>query len=465
MPKTISRRSFLVGCAGAIAALAGSRLTSLAFYDPSAEPAIPVPNAINSAERLIVVFLRGGWDALNVVPPIAGEDRGHYESARPRLKIPVSGAGAAINLNGQFGLHPAMAPLFPFYQAKKLALIHAVGLQYDTRSHFDAMQYIELGTPGLKTAGTGWITRHLQTASNLPGTLLFPALSAGGSQASSLLGYNDAVAMNNPNSFRLNGHWQYEDEQRAALRDLYTGDIWLQTAGTEALNMIDTIESTNPGNYIPANGAVYPNGSFGDNLKTIAQLIKMQIGLHVATVDLGGWDTHEQQGDGSTGYFATNLLTPLAQGLAAFYKDLDGGCGSNFIKRTTVIVMSEFGRRLKENANRGTDHGHGSVMLALGGTVKGGAVYGQWPGLNNANLYDGADLAITTDYRRILSEILTRRLGNFNLSAIFPGYTNYAPLDFLLNAYPDPTPIPPGLDKKTFLPAINAPGASDNLCP
>lgn len=464
MPTPVTRRSFLTGCCAAIAALAGSRVTSLAFSDPAFNPGVPQPDAVNSAERLVVVFLRGGWDALNVVMPLANTpDRGFYELARPRLKLPASGAGAALNLNGQFGLHPAMAPLLPLYQAGKLAVIHAVGLNYDTRSHFDAMQYIELGTPGIKTAGAGWITRHLLTAANLPPTLLFPALSAGGSQAASLLGYNNAITMTNPNSFRLNGDWRYETEQRAALRDLYTGSEWIQTAGSAALDMMDMVESANPGTYTPSNGAVYPQGSFGDNLKTIAQLIKMQVGLHVATIDLGGWDTHESQGDGSGGYFANSLLTPLAQGLAAFYTDLDGGCGSNFIKRTTVIVMSEFGRRLKENANGGTDHGHGSVMLALGGPVRGGAVYGQWPGLSNAQLYDGADLAITTDYRRVLSEILVHRLGNNNLSTIFPGYTGFTPLNFLQNAYPPLVTPPPGLNNHLYLPSVALP--PDNLCP
>lgn len=450
MGKSLSRRGFLMGCCSAIAAMAGSRLGSLAFYDPSAPEAA-------SRDILVVVFLRGGWDALNVLPPYAGPDRGFYEAARPSLQVPLSGSNALINLDNQFGMHPGMAPLHGLYQAKKLAFIHAAGLTADTRSHFDAMQFMELGTPGVKTTGSGWLTRHLQSTPNLPALLLLPALSAGGGQAMSLLGTTDAVAMSNPSGFHLNGSWQYEELQRAALRDLYTGSSWLETAGTETLNMVDMIESTNPGDYTPGNGAVYPNGSFGENLQAIAQLIKMEVGLQVATIDLGGWDTHEHQGDGSAGYFSDNLLKPLAQGLAAFYTDLDGSCSSDYNQRTTVVVMSEFGRRLKENANRGTDHGHGSLLLALGGGVKGGKVYGQWPGLQNDQLYDGSDLAVTTDYRRVLSEILTRRLGNPNLEAVFPGYTGYTPLDFVLDAYPPSPTLPPGLDNKTYLPFINNP--------
>jgi uncharacterized protein (DUF1501 family) len=456
MSASISRRSFLVGCCSAIAAYAGSRITNLAFAAPSG-------NSFADTDRLVVLFLRGGWDALNIVPPISGEDRGIYELERPNIQIPTNGETAAINLNGQFGLHPSMAPLAQFYQGGKLAIIQGVGLDYDTRSHFDAMQFIELGTPGQKTIGTGWLTRHLQTAPNLPPTMLFPALSAGGSQAMSLLGTNDAVSLSDPSGFRLHGNWEYEDLQRAALRDLYNGPSWLEIAGTETLDMVDLIESTNPGDYAASNGAVYPNGSFGDNLQAIAQLIKMQVGMQVATIDLGGWDTHENQGDDGGGYFATNLLSPLAKGLAAFYTDLNGGCEANFMQRTTVVVMSEFGRRLKENANHGTDHGHGNVMLVLGGSVKGGKFYGQWPGLRNDQLYDGADVRITTDFRRVLSEIITRRLGNPNISQVFPDYSGFTPLDFMVNAYPEPIEIPPGLDQKSYLPLVSAPG--DGLCP
>jgi uncharacterized protein (DUF1501 family) len=461
MSSKISRRSFMVGCCSAIAAYAGSRITNLAFA------AGPKPDAINSNDRLVVVFLRGGWDALNIVPPIAGTDRGLYLSARPNIYIPTSGANAALNLDGQFGLHPSMAPLLPFYQAKKLAIVHAVGLNYDTRSHFDAQEFIELGTPGLKTSSSGWITRYLQSSPALKPGVIFPALATGGSQPMSLMGTLDAVAMNDPSGFALNGNWQYELEQRAALRDLYAGTNWLCEAGTETLDTVDLIESTSPGTYVPSNGAVYPtNSTFADNLKAIAQIIKMQLGLEVATVDLGGWDTHEHEGDTGSGYIA-GQLNPLAQALAAFYTDLNGGCGANFIKRTTVVVISEFGRRLKENGNRGTDHGHGSVMLILGGSVNGGKVYGQWPGLSTAQLYDGGDLAVTTDYRAILSEIVERGLGNPNISTVFPGFTSYTPLG-LINLYapvPAPVPTPTGLNKKTYLPITAKAAFNDNLCP
>ena len=453
MSRSMDRRSFLTNCFSAAAALSGSQLTHLGFSSPKTP-------FVNSRQILVVIFLRGGWDALNVIPPIAGADRGYYQAARPNLTVPTSGSGAAINLDGQFGMHPAFAPLLPLYQARKLAFITAAGLDYDTRSHFDAQKFIELGTPGGTIANDGWLTRHFQTSPHLVSGMIFPALSAGGGQAMSLLGMNEAVSMSSPSAFQLNGHWSYESLQRAALRDLYNGSSWLEVAGTETLDIIDLIESTNPGNYVPAGNAAYPNNSFGDNLQSIAQLIKMQLGLHIATVDLGGWDTHENQGDDGAGYFSTSLLAPLGQGLAAFYTDLAASCG-NFHQRTTVIVMSEFGRRLKENANHGTDHGHGSVMLALGGAVKGGKVYGDFPGLHNDQLYQGADLAVTTDYRRVLSEILVRQLGNPNINEVFPGYTDFSPLNFLEDAYPV---IPEGLDQKTYLPFIGD-GVNNGLCP
>ncbi|MDE3090160.1 MAG: DUF1501 domain-containing protein [Chloroflexota bacterium] len=411
----ITRRQFLVGCSAAIAATAGARLTQVAFASPDA---IASPNE----EILVVVFLRGGWDALNVVPPIDGADRGFYEHARATLKIPAQGANPALRLNAQFGLHPALAPLHDLYQARKLAVVHAVGMNADTRSHFDAMEYIERGTPGAKSTTTGWLTRHLATAPNLPSSILMPALSAA-SQPTALLGSPNAVAMSTPSDFSLDD----DGDQRAVLRKLYRGDSWLHQAGAQTLHAIEVIEKANPGEYTPTNGAEYPDGEFGDNLKTIAQMIKLNVGLQAVTVDLGGWDTHEHQGDGSIGYMA-ELLTQFAQGLRAFYTDLDGGADQDFANRLTVVVMSEFGRRLMENASHGTDHGHGSVMLALGGHINGGQVFGKWPSLRNDQLYERQDLAVTTDYRQVLSEILVRRLGNPNLSAVFPGYAGYQPL-------------------------------------
>jgi uncharacterized protein (DUF1501 family) len=442
--RKVNRRQFLMGCSAAIAAMAGARLTNLAFADPFS-------TAYNN-EILIAVFLRGGWDALNVVPPISGPDRGYYESARSNIQVPVA---SAVQINAQFGLHPALAPLLPLYQAGHLAVVHAVGLTEDTRSHFDAMQYMELGTPGVKTTATGWITRHLQSAPNLPPSIFLPAVSAGSSQAAALLGSDEAAAIAGPDSFTMGGHWRWGDPQRSSLRALYSGSNWLYEAGTETLNTLDVIEAAGFENYVPANGADYPNGSFGDSLQTVAQLIKADLGLRAATIDLGGWDTHEHEGNDGGGYLATNQLAPLGQGLAALYTDLsNAACAQDYTRRMTVVVMSEFGRRLRENANHGTDHGHGNAMFVLGGNVSGGKVYTNWPGLRNDQLYDQADLAVTIDYRRVLSEIVTKRLGNPNLSTVFPGYSGYAPMGIIKGGG---STTPPALGAyNLFLPAVVA---------
>ncbi|MFN8439790.1 MAG: DUF1501 domain-containing protein [Caldilineaceae bacterium] len=431
-----TRRGFIIGCSTAIAAMAGGvRFT--AFGSAEDEP---------NQDILIVVFLRGGMDGLSLVMPIAGADRGYYEAQRPNIAIPVSGTNKALSLNSQLGLHPAASPLFDLYQAKKLAFIHAAGLTSNTRSHFDAMQYMEMGTPDNKATTSGWLTRHLQTAGNLPPEIILPVASIGNLAPLSLAGSNEAIGMTSPRDFSFNGHWRYVNWQRQSLREMYSklgGAIG--QAGVQTLNAVDVIEFASPDNYTPGNGATYPSSEFGSNLKAVAQVIKMQLGLRVATVDLGAWDTHEYQGDDGDGYFADHV-SDLATGLNALFTDLSNDNGRNHTQRLTVVVMSEFGRSFGENASRGTDHGHGNVMMVLGGQVNGGSVFGQWPGLGVEQLYDNRDLQITTDYRRVLSEILIRRHGNPNLGIIFPGYANYQPLGVVAGADLSPnyttTPAP-----------------------
>ncbi len=404
MPTPIlPRRNFLQGCSYAIASMAGARLTNLAFSEQN-----------NPADTMVVVFLRGGWDALNVVPPLQGDDRGIYEKARPDIKI-----SDLLQLNDQFGLHPALAPLHDLYQAGKLGVVHAVGLDHDTRSHFDAQEFIELGTPGSKSTTSGWITRYLQ---GVGASSILPVLSTTG-QPTSLLNFTPTVSLGTPADF---SQWDngLVASQQQALRQLYSGDTLLHRAGARTLDALNIVSPIVEQEYQPSNGAAYHDDEFGQQLKTVAQMIKLETGLRVAAVDYGGWDTHEYETDGNGGYIA-ELLNNLASGLSNFYLDLDSG----YTNRLSVVVISEFGRRLVQNESYGTDHGHGSVMLTLGGNVNGGQVFGNWPGLNNDQLYDHADLAVTTDYRQVLSELMTTRLGNPNIESVFPGFSgNYSPL-------------------------------------
>ncbi len=305
-----------------------------------------------------------------------------------------------------------------------LALVQATGLDEANRSHFDAMEFMELGTPGFLSTPTGWLTRHLQSSTEIPPEVIMPTLAMGGLQQASLRGEFEAVNLIDPDTFRLStGPWRWQPAQRTSLRRIYGFESTpLHIAGTKALDAVDVIELYVSGEYIPANGAVYPETSFGDHLQVIARMMKLDLGLHVATVDLGGWDTHDGQD-----YYLPLLLDDLSRGLHALYTDLDGPGLDDYTQRLTVVVMSEFGRRLVQNADDGTDHGHGNLMMVLGGNVNGG-IHGAWPGLAPGQLFEGIDLAVTTDYRTILSEVLIRRLANNHLGLIFPGFTDYSPL-------------------------------------
>ena len=350
----------------------------------------------------------------------------HYETARPEIQIPV----ADLLPLGEttFGLHPVANGLHELFEAGHLAIVQATGMHADTRSHFEAMSFMERGTPGEKSVGSGWIARHLASVPDLPTLSLLPALAMGSSAPRSYATFNDVISMHSPAGFSFgSGYSRWHSAQRHALRKMYgRGGSGVHLAGVQALNASDLIELNTGDGYAPARGVAYPNNSFGEHLRTIAQMVKLQIGLRTATVDLGGWDTHDDQGRGGDGYFA-GLVDTLSAGLTAFYTDLSRSIGGNYTDRVTVVVMSEFGRRLRENGDAGTDHGHGGAMLVLGGAVNGG-LYGSYPGLHSEQLYDHADLAVTTDYRQVLSEILVEQLGNPNLGVVFPNFTDYTPL-------------------------------------
>jgi uncharacterized protein (DUF1501 family) len=417
----MDRREFLMGCSTAIAAMTGGQLTQLALAAPG--------SATDNDQMMIVVFLRGAWDALNVMPVIDGPDRAIYEAARPNIKIPTRGEGAALHLTDQFGLHPALDPLMDLYRSKHLAIIPATGMPSDTRSHFDAMDYMELGTPDNRQTKTGWITRHLQSAPRASSAtnVLSGALSIGTGLPTSMLGGTDATSMDSPDDYRISDDEGYRKRFEAALARLYDGETWLHRSGQKTLASVQAIARAGFKEYKPSQGVEYPkDSSLGASLQTVARVIKQGLGLRVASVDFGGWDTHQYQSDGSKGYF-TDLLTELSRSLRAFHDDL-ANTPENYAKRTTVVVMSEFGRRLSQNASYGTDHGHGSLMFVLGGSVNGGRLYGKWPGLGQNQLYDRSDLAVTTDYRTVISEILQNRMGNQKLETVFPGFKLEKPL-------------------------------------
>ncbi len=414
----ISRRGFLVGCSSAVAAMAGSRFNTIAFAQGS-----------ENQEILLVLFLRGGIDGFNLIPPIDGADRGYYEAVRPNLQIPTTGPDSALTFfdNDQFGLHPRAMPLMDLYDDGKLAIVQAAGLGNVNRSHFDAMAFAELGTPGDLTTDSGWLTRHLLSAPNLPQDLIMPSLAIGQMQPQSLRGNFETLNLANPSSFNINtGPWLWRHPQRLALRRLYqSGSSWLHTSGDQALNAMDIIELTVDGDYVPPAGVTYPDSDFGDHLKVLAQLVRAELGLQVATLDIGGWDTHDAQGAGAGGYFG-DVVEDLSLGLNALLSDLASGV-PDFTQRLTVVVHSEFGRELRENSDTGTEHGYGNNILVIGGNVNGG-IHGDWPGLSPEQLFEGTDLDVTTDYRRVLSELLIRRMANPHLGIIFPGYGGYSPL-------------------------------------
>ncbi|MGB8634451.1 MAG: DUF1501 domain-containing protein [Rhodanobacteraceae bacterium] len=430
---TLNRRDFLKSCcAGAVVAGVGPGVMRLAFAEGNA----------GASDTLVVVFMRGGCDGLSLVPPTGGADRGHYEQARPDLQIPLSGTGAALplgNSNGLWGLHPNASGLRDLYNAGHLAVVLGTGMPAPvTRSHFDAQATMELGTPGQQGIGSGWLTRHM-TSMGLTPDLAIPGVSAGSMTATSLISGADAITMGSGNDFRIdtsawgwNARDQYSGDPPAGLNGLvetlpalWSGNSLLHEAGRHTLESLAVIRPMDFDNYTPANGASYPNDGFADQLQMLAQLIKAGVGLKIATIDLASWDTHNGQD-----YQFNQMTTRLSQSLTAFYTDLAGSGGANHADRTSIVVMSEFGRRVRQNGSNGTDHGYGNVMLALGGKVNGGQVYGldEYAGLDDSQLFEGEDVPVTIDYRQVLSEAMIRRQGNNHLGYVFPGYSSYSPL-------------------------------------
>lgn len=373
--------------------------------------------AATAQDILVVVFMRGGADGLNIVVPHGDKD---YYAHRAVLGVPQPNTRtdkSVIDLDGFFGLHPALRPLKEIWDGGALAAIHAVGSPDPTHSHFDAMDYMERGTPGEKQMQTGWIGRHLQAMAS-SNQSPFRAVGLGTIVQQSMRGTIPTIALQSIADFHLRGEQQELGRIQQTISSLYDGNEFLEMQGQETLAAMDTLAKIANQKYTPANGAKYPAGYFGQSLGTLAQLIKAEMGVEVAAVDIGGWDTHQAEG-GADGQIA-RLLQEFAEGLAAFYADM-----GDRMSRITLVTMSEFGRRVQENSSRGTDHGHGNVMFTMGGGVNGGKVYGEWPTLAADKLYGPGDLAVTTDFRDVLGEVVQKRLGNSNLAAVFPGYSTF----------------------------------------
>ena len=372
--------------------------------------------------RFVVLFQRGAADGLNIVVP-HGESA--YYSMRPTIAIPRPNRGqeSCLDLDGFFGLHPAMAPLLPLWDAKHLAIVHAAGSPDETRSHFDAQDYMESGTPGVKATEDGWLNRALHAESAEPAP--FRAVALGTALPRTLAGHEPAVAISNVNDFGVAPRNPNAAPLANSFEAMYADsvDTVLHGTGQETFDAVKMLKSANPQGYQPAPGANYPRGQFGNSLRQVAQLMKANLGVEVAFADIGGWDHHVNEG--STQGQLANILREFAGSLAAFWSDL-----GDLAADTVIVTMSEFGRTARENGNRGTDHGHANVMFVMGGPVRGGRVYGKWPGLDESHLYQGRDLALTTDFRAVLGEAVYRHMGNKNLDAVFPAFQN-SPHSFL----------------------------------
>ena len=411
---SISRRVFLKS--GAMAVVGTAAIPSFLTRAVYAAEGAPTGN-----QRLVVIFQRGAADGLNIVVPHAEPS---YYQMRPTINIPRQ---SVIDLDGFFGLHPSLSSFKPLWDQRHLAIVHAAGSPDTTRSHFDAQDYMESGTPGRKATEDGWLNRAIQDSKE-PAQVKdapFRAIAMGGTLPRILAGSAPAVAVGNINDFGVGGRNPNAQPLANTFEAMYSQsvDSVLHGTGTETFDAVKMLKAADPSRYTPAPGANYPRGALGNSMRQLAQLVKANLGVEVAFADIGGWDHHVNEG-AVQGQIAQRL-TEFSQSIAAFWTDL-----GDLAESTVVVTMSEFGRTARENGNRGTDHGHANVMFVLGGPVKGGRVYGQWPGLSPEHLYEGRDLALTTDFRRVLGEAVYGHLGNRRLEAVFPGFEE-GPSSFL----------------------------------
>jgi uncharacterized protein (DUF1501 family) len=403
---SFTRRVFMKG--GAMAVVGTAAVPSFLTRSVLAQ----VTSAQAQGKTLVVIFQRGAADGLNIVVPHA--ERNYYQ-VRPTIAIPQN---QVIDLNGFFGLHPAIQSFKPLFDQGHLAIVHAAGSPDTTRSHFDAQDYMESGTPGVKATPDGWLNRALQAEpvrrQDVPSA--FQAVALGAQIPRTLQGKIQAVAVSRLQDFTIAGKGPNAASISNTFQAMYdeSTDSSLRGTGQETFAAVKMLKATDPANYKPAPGAIYPTSTFGNDMKQIAQLIKANLGVEAAFTDIGGWDTHQNQG--SVNGQLANVLRDFSQSISAFWTDM-----GDRAENVTLVTMSEFGRTVHQNGTGGTDHGHANVMFILGGAVKGGKVYGRWPGLDSGQLYQDRDLDITTDFRQVLGEAAFRTLGARDLELVFPG--------------------------------------------
>lgn len=406
----LSRRQFLGWSAAATAAAATL---------PTWMPRVTFASSFVSGRDVIVsIYLRGGADGLTLVPPYGDPQ---YAVLRPTLAIaPPGGTDGAVDLNGYFGLAPAMGSLLTPYLNGHLLVAHATGLTDGTRSHFDAQRFMELGKARDPVLATGWLGRHIATSPPFDPNAAARAIGIAYQMQTTLAGAPKSLPVPDLATYTISGSSGSRTARLTALSDMHNlVPEPLKAAANNTRATINALAAVNAGTYTPIAGVTYPTTGFGKALKQTAALIKADIGVEAVAIDRGNWDTHSNQGNLGNGTMAQNM-TDLANGLRAFYDDvIIGGTANGY--PVTVVVMSEFGRRPTENASAGCDHGHGNALFALGRKIVGGQVLAQWPTLSN--LYQNLDLQVTIDHRDILAEIVSKRLGNSNLAAVFPEFT------------------------------------------
>lgn len=396
--KPISRRYFLKSAGIAIASYAAIPPFLLRAASAQKNPGRGKDHPI-----VIAIFQRGAADGVSMVVPFGDK---YYYDLRPQIAIPAPGRNldeSAVELDGFFGLHPGLSSLKRIFDDKHLAIVHAVGSPDNTRSHFDAQDYMESGSPGNKTVANGWLNRYLQ-CQNESQVSPFRAVAISGHLPRCLIGAAPAITMQRVADFGIRG-----GAATAEIEELFA-DTYKETF--DAVKMLRDATSQQ---YAPAAGVQYPNSAFGRALQQIAQLIKSNVGLEVAFTDIGGWDTHANQGN-SRGQLA-NRLKDFGDSLSALYYDLN-----DHMQNIVIVTMTEFGRAMRQNGSGGTDHGHASCLFMAGGPVRGGKVYGQWPGLAHEQLYEGRDLALTTDFRNVFSDVLSMHMGVSDISPVFPNF-------------------------------------------